>query len=469
MDADIQAFFRAYPTGTNFGWKEAAKKWCKMKSMETRSFNSLVEQFLGTYLPEYLADQISLAELPSDAQQFILRMLSLMKRASYPATEFNPFLMRALSTFMPGALPSAWKGRIPPITMPGRHRKMDDYVAEQTRISTGECPVFVDLGCGFPPITTVETAQNLPNWAIFGVDRSFASYVLYDLDGHYACFNRDGEFRYFQSQMTESGRALNDDPAAARTHFETLFAALFPLLHLQDGQTSTTVEKNGNRLIHNHIRDFEASDLTFIEAEIQDIELPPARVIRCMNVLLYFEPRVKKKMLSKIGRLLHEEGIFIAGFNHILGSSARYAVYYKASNSISLNEFAFSLDNLRPIGVAPWYTIQEDDPEAKLLANLTGTVRTDKKFWPKFNRRVDDLLDHSAVCRRGNNGFLHFSKMTLPPDKLIGKMTALWKQLETEGYTAGAVDALCRAGYQAWENSVGDIAIKPSLDTLPMA
>jgi len=469
MDDDIPMFFQVYPAGTGMGWREAAKVYCKMKSMETTSFNSLVEQFLGTRLPEYLADQISLTELSSETRQFILRMLALMKRAYYPATEFNSFFMRALSTYVPGALPSAWQGRIPPITMPGRHRKLDAYAAQQTPISTSGRPVFVDLGCGFPPVTTVETAQNLSDWTIFGVDGSFSSDVLYDPDGHYACFSQDGEFQYFQAQMTASGRALNDDSEVARTHFETLFAELSPLLLTQDGQASTTVEKDGIRLIHNHIRDFEENDLTFIETEILDLELPPARVIRCMNVLLYFEPHVKKKILSKIRGLLHDEGIFIAGFNHILGSSARYVVYHKVSNKISPSEFAFSLDNLRPIGVAPWYTIQEDDPEAKLLANLTGTIRTDEKFWPTFNRRVDDLLDHYAVCRRKNNGFLDFSKMMLPPEKLIRKMTALWNQIETEGYTAGAVDALSRAGYQAWTNSVGDIAVKPSIDALPMA
>jgi hypothetical protein len=43
-------------------------------------------------------------------------------------------------------------------------------------------------------------------------------------------------------------------------------------------------------------------------------------------------------------------------------------------------EFAFSLDNLRPSGLTPWFTIHENDPEAFLLAELTGTIRNNQKF-----------------------------------------------------------------------------------------
>lgn len=64
--------------------------------------------------------------------------------------------------------------------------------------------------------------------------------------------------------------------------------------------------------------------------------------------------------------------------------------------------------NLRPLGTGPWVSIQDDDENA-----------------------------------------------------------ALWRQLETEGYTDGAVDALRRAGYQAWKNQVGDIAVAPPKGALP--
>ena len=146
--------------------------------------------------------------------------------------------------------------------------------------------------------------------------------------GHYACFNRDGKFEYFQPQM----KPLHDNPKAARARFESLFADLSPQLKVVDDNASETFEKDGNRLVYNHIRDFEAENLKFIESDIEDLQLPPARVIRCMNVLLYFEKSVRERMRLSMGALLDDGGILISGFNHPFGIYARYAVYKKDDN-----------------------------------------------------------------------------------------------------------------------------------------
>ncbi len=52
-----------------------------MKTTKDKSFDTLVEQFLGMRLPEQMAEAASLSDLPPDAQSFIMRMLALMKRA----------------------------------------------------------------------------------------------------------------------------------------------------------------------------------------------------------------------------------------------------------------------------------------------------------------------------------------------------------------------------------------------------
>jgi hypothetical protein len=392
-------------------------------------------------------------------------MLELMKRASYPATEFNPQMIWLLATVTPGMLPSAWGGRIPPVTSPGRHIKLDDYVARQSWLSSNGQPVFVDLGCGFPPVTTADTARNMPDWSVYGVDRSFASYVLYDAQGHYACFNRDGKFEYFQPQM----KPLHDNPKAARARFESLFADLSPQLKVVDDNASEIFEKDGNRLVYNHIRDFEAENLKFIESDIEDLQLPPVRVIRCMNVLLYFEKGVRERMRLSMGALLDDGGIMVSGFNHPFGIYARYAVYKKDATGISPSEFAFSPDNLRPLGIGPWLTIKDGDQEAVLLADLTGAIRSDRIFWGEFNRCVDALQEEHGICRRGNDGYNHFTEetKTAPPNVILKKTTALWHQVEASGYTDGAVAALGRAGYKAWKNPVGDIAVLPPKGSLP--
>jgi hypothetical protein len=166
-------------------------------------------------------------------------------------------------------------------------------------------------------------------------------------------------------------------------------------------------------------------------------------------------------MLSAMGAGLAEEGILITGFNHYLGSGARYRVYRKTADGIALTEFAFSLDNLRPMGVAPWYTLHPDDREAAFQAELTAALRADEIFWPPFDRRVDALLEEYAVCRRAENGFLEFPQQPLAPEKMIQKMVALWRQVEAEKYAPRAAKALARAGWQAWINPAGDIAVKP--------
>ena len=436
-----------------------------MESMETRSFNSLVEQFLGMRLPGFLSENIDFPELPPDARGVILRMLALMKRASCPATEFTPQMIWLLSKVTPGMLPPAWGGRIPPLTAPGRHRKLDTYVTKQTGFSRNGQPVFVDMGCGFPPVTTTDTAGFMPDWSVFGVDRSFARYVLYDIDGQYACFNHDGKFEYFQAPM----KPLHDNPKAVRDRFESLFADLSPQLKRLDDHASETVQADGIRLVYNHIRDFEAENLKFVESDIQDVQLTSAEVVRCMNVLLYFEKSVRDRMRVSIGEWLDDGGMLISGFNHPFGIYARYAVYKKDATGISPGEFAFSLDNLRPLGIGPWLTITDKDEEAELLADLTGAIRNDRIFWAEFNPYVDKLQEEYGICKRGDDGFNHFTTETqnAPPYVLLKKTTALWQQVEAAGYTDGAVDALNRAGYKAWKNPVGDIAVLPPKGSLP--
>jgi hypothetical protein len=428
-------------------------------SMETSSFNSLVEHYLGARIPSTLADRVLFAQLPAEARGVIVRLLGLMKRSLCPATEFTPLMMQLLSTVTPGMLPSAWEGRIPPVTYPGRHRKLDAYVARHTRLPSSGQPVFVDLGCGFPPVTTVDTAGCMPDWSVFGVDRSFARYVLFDAEGHYACFDREGSFQYLQAHL----KPLHDHPESARDRFKALFADLAPRLIACDDQVSEIADKKGNRLVHNYVRRFEADHLKFIESDIEDLQLPPAHVVRCMNVLLYFEKSVRQRMRLAIGAQLDGGGMLISGFNHPFGIYARYAVYTKEAAGLRPVEFAFSPDNLRPLGVGPWLTLQDEDEEAELLADLTAAIRADRIFWPEFNQRVDALQEKNGICRREEDGYLHFTEeaLTAPANITTQKTTALWGQLASAGFTDGAVDALCRAGYTAWKNPVGDIAVLP--------
>ncbi len=440
-----------------------------MDQFSEHSFNTLVAHYLGEQLPEVMATAISFQALPGDVQRFISRMLILMQKADFPVTDFTPTLLWQLGNTIPGFLPCAWSGRVPPLTLPKRHVKIDAYVGKNTWPDRLLNPVFVDMGCGFPPITTTDSAAALSGWGVFGVDQSFPDYVVHDGQGNYACFDGQKAFQYFQPQMTRAGIRMYRNSAEVRLGFEKIFDDLHLLLSKETNQTSETVEKDGYTLIHHPIQNYEAPNITFIEAEMGNAQLPPAHVIRCMNTLFYFAPEIRQRMLVKAGAVLADGGILIVGANLMSGASCRYAVYKREDLSILPTEFALGLDNLGPISVMPWYTLHDDDPEAMLLAELIRQVRANRSFWRGFTERLDELMAHYGLFQRDSNGFLYAPEGDSPPTDFPERISRMWLQLEEEGFTDGAVDALNHAGYTAWKNLVGDIAIQPDFSSLNLS
>jgi hypothetical protein len=110
----------------------------------------------------------------------------------------------------------------------------------------------------------------------------------------------------------------------------------------------------------------------------------------------------------------------------------------------------------------PWYTLHDDDPEAMLLADLLRKVRADRPFWRVFSKRLDELMAHHHLFQRDGNGFLCAFEGEAPATDFAQRVSQLWRQVEEEGFTDGAVDALNRAGYTSWKNPVGDIAVRPN-------
>lgn len=430
-----------------------------MNNTSDMSFNDLVEKHLGKRLPPEMAEPVSMSDQPQEAKDFIYRLLQLMKKAGYSATSFSPHLIRWLSTIKT-MLPCAWGGQIPPITMPNRHRKLDAYVKNQDQFNGEKTPVFLDLGCGFPPMTTSDTAKALPHWRVFGVDYSFPDYIVFNEEGHYACFDLNGDFLYFQAMMIPTGRELYQDPKGTRKYFNRLFLRL-----QKDGLSphkdkSRIVEKDGCRLIQNHVHDFETDNLSFIKSDICDVDLPPVKVIRGMNVYIYFDPDTRKKMLKQTARFLDDDGIMIVGTNG-LSIQTRYFVYKKNATGLFTHEFAFSPDNMGPISFMPWFTIHENDPEAMALAELSKVIRSNTSFWTDFSNDIDMLLKENEICRRGPDGFFQFPKEEMQFSEYMLKIRSIWNELDNKGYTDGAIGVLKKAGYTAWKNRVGDIAVKP--------
>jgi len=57
-----------------------------------------------------------------------------------------------------------------PITREGRLRLMDDFSQSVLDLPENEAVRLLDIGCGYPPPTTMETANRYPNWNCIGID-----------------------------------------------------------------------------------------------------------------------------------------------------------------------------------------------------------------------------------------------------------------------------------------------------------
>ena len=64
----------------------------------------------------------------------------------------------------------------------------------------------------------------------------------------------------------------------------------------------------------------------------------------------------------------------------------RYVTRRKQNGRLDAGEFAFSLDNLMPIGIIGWYTLQPDEPEARMLA-CRRIESNDRDFLRDFAQR----------------------------------------------------------------------------------
>jgi len=71
----------------------------------------------------------------------------------------------------PEILVGAVDGVVPPITMAGRHSRIDDYLAETPGTRFGDGATMLELGCAFPSLTALDTAARFPEWRVIGVDK----------------------------------------------------------------------------------------------------------------------------------------------------------------------------------------------------------------------------------------------------------------------------------------------------------
>jgi len=63
-----------------------------------------------------------------DAQALADRVFRLMRMAQFEPTDLSLFTAWTIGFSAPRTVPSAWNNAVPPVTMAGRHHKLDDYI-----------------------------------------------------------------------------------------------------------------------------------------------------------------------------------------------------------------------------------------------------------------------------------------------------------------------------------------------------
>jgi SAM-dependent methyltransferase len=419
------------------------------------SVEELCDRYLGGRPSEATLQVLRDAEkLRPEVRNFVERAFLLMAISKFDARDFTPFVARFFTVIAPGILPEAWGGMVPPFTLAGRHKKIDAYLRSNEWAKFESGTVMLDVGCGFPPQTSIEAAEAFPEWRIVGVDPTFGEYLLYDERENYACLDRTGGVRYFQASRPEEFFRLYTDRDATIQHFSQAFAQLLPRLPADDGKLSNA-EHDGRRLLRHPLSAYERPNLRFVQGGFGSSDLPEADVVRSFNVLIYYDADFRRKADEWVAQVLRPGGLFVCGRDDSETLNAYYSVYRSEGGRLVEKEFAFGLETMRH---AVWFTIHEGERETWRLAEMLGILRSDREFLRDYDARLDSLLAENRLAVRDEKGHL-----TEPPDpidmaKVLPLYQEIMRKLEVD-FADRAVAVLQRAGLHAWRNPVGHIAV----------
>jgi SAM-dependent methyltransferase len=425
--------------------------------------SSIVDRWNAAYFgnrlsPGAVAALEPLNEASVDAQAVADRAFRQMRVARFDPADLSALAAWSFGFVVPKVLPSAWGGVIPPVTMVGRHCKLDDYIAANPWYQPTSEPVLIEMGCGFPPSTVLDSAAALSGWRIVGVDPLLDQrYLLHDDQGDYACFSDEEHLSYYQTRLLEADR----DPTARQARYHRLLHRLLPLLADDNTGELAEIELDGVRLVRNPLRQYESDNVMLTAGEIGSFDIEGGvDVIRCLNVLMFFDQAFRERTLQWASRLLRPGGLLICGMNWARSTISRYTVYQEQNGELVPREFAFSIDNVRPTALTAWYALHDDYLENLCRAEAVGIIRSDEGFQRRFDERLDALLAQTGM-RRGADGYLDSANVDPFQADLDEISAASVEQLDREGFVDDAVTVLRHAGRDAWRNAVGHVAIRP--------
>lgn len=422
--------------------------------MSAREF---IEGLNRTYFDGRLSSPVvdGMTALPverPDARAMIERICRLMHRSGLPAEDVSAFQGAMLGSLISRLLPGNWEGRVPPITVAGRHRRIDQLV----NTLFPEPGRMLDVACGFPPMTTLDSASALTGWEIVGVDRALPHSLVHDGVGNYAVFDDAGRATYFQPLVPtgESWALLLADWEASRARFEALQRSLLARrAGLTEGHAT-----DGATLEIEPAHAYARPGLHFVRSDLADLTIAPATVVRCFNMLMYFDAAFRAAALQQFAALLSEGGLLVCGTDWAGTVECRYFTYRKRGATLEPHEFAFSVDNVTPFGVVTYYALQDDDTEVETLSRLCALLRADDAFARRLTTLNDQLRAKYGLSPRGADGYHGELSATVDPARLWELSIEMSDRMGAE-LSTHAAEILGRHGYRARVNEVGHVAI----------
>ncbi len=399
------------------------------------------------------AERLSLLGLTTFSQARVCsRMLQRMRAASMPSAVFTSHFVRLLASFTSELLPAARRGLVPGTSFSGRHERADrfmaDVLARQRPRSTYD---LFDIGCGYPPYTSVDLARAWPAAKLVGVDPQLPGYAL-DYDGVRGFFKDDGTLMYAVS-----------DTALARANDTATRSALTRVFETTREQLGDGARAEGDldgahfTLSANPAREYELANLSLRAGSVETLPAGTADYVRCLNVLAYFREPERRRLRAQLGALLKPGGFLLTGANFVAGSEAHYSLYVREAELVHC-EFTFGIDNLRPLGPLPWFELHPD-PEVARLARYVGLIRRDAAFARDFDRTFEALATELGLR---SEGVAEFDVAPAPPKVLGPLVGSLLRGLDERGFVERAADTLRQAGHDACRNAAGELSVRPA-------
>lgn len=392
-----------------------------------------------------------------DVRRFVTRLCAQFSARGIPAEDFSTYLAWSAATFVPRLLPSAWDG-VAPITVAGRHRRLDEYLAGNPWRRPRPGDRILDLGCGFPALTTFELAARFPTARVTGADPVAGRYLVRLGNGDVGCFTATLGLVYFQPGSNSAARwqAMHADRARTRRRF--LAPLRLALAGFSSDGGGTEFARVPGALVW---KNPGPGTVELVEAAIGSRLLGRHEIIRAMNVLPYLAQADRRRAAAWFRDRLTDGGLLISGVDGPETRHARYRVEQRRGGRMVLRELAMSLDQIRPLEVTAFFALHDDDPDLPVFNAAIRTIRSDPGFMEGFDRRMDALLARERFCRRTVRGHLGGTPGRGATARLAAASRRIDQALRREGFAARACRVLRRHGYAAWVNQAGHVAFRP--------